>query len=88
MGLVFDSKLTWGPQVTNAPSKSAKALNALRLVVRFFSKKLLIQLGTSNFYSILYYNSQVWYINNLKQSLKNSILSASAKGSKTMPKKL
>ena len=79
---MFDSKLTWGPQVTNALSKSAKALNALRLVGRFFSKKQLIQLVTSNFYSILYYNSEVWHIKNLKQSLKNSILSALAKALK------
>ena len=54
-------------------------MNALRLVARFFNKKELIQLVTSNFYSILFYNSEVWYINNLKQPLKNTILSASAR---------
>ena len=79
LGIIFDSKLTWAPQVSSTLAKSTKALNALRLVARFFNKKELIQLVTSNFYSILFYNSEVWYINNLKQPLKNAILSASAR---------
>ena len=31
-----------------------------------------------NFYSILYYNSEIWHIPNLKPELKQKILSASA----------
>ena len=58
LGIIFDSKLTWAPQVSSTLAKSTKALNALRLVARFFNKKELIQLVTSNFYSILFYNSQ------------------------------
>ena len=34
---------------------------------------------TSNFYSILYYNSEVWHLNSLKYVLKISLLSVSAK---------
>ena len=34
---------------------------------------------TSNVYSVLFYNSEVWYLNSLKQILKNSVLTASAK---------
>ena len=79
LGLIFDSKLTWGPQVASAISKSTRALNALRLISRFFNRKELIQLVTSNVYSVLFYNSEVWYLNNLKLNLKKSVLSASAK---------
>ena len=82
VGLVFDSKLSWGPQVTNAISKSSKALNAIRLISRYFNKKELIQLITSNYYSILFFNSEVWHINNLKNSLKSSLLTASSKALK------
>ena len=82
LGLVFDSKLTWGPQVTNALSKSSRALTAIRLISRFFNRKELIQLVTSNYYSILFYNSEVWHLNNLKYQLKNSLLTASAKALK------
>ena len=79
LGVIFDSRLTWGPQVTKAITKSSRALNALRIIGRFFNKKEKIQLVTSNFYSILYYNSEVWYLNNLKQNYKNMIMSASAR---------
>ena len=79
LGITFDSRLTWGPQVTKAITKSSRALNALRLIGRFFNREEKIQLVTSNYYSILFYNSEVWYLNNLKQNYKNMILSASAK---------
>ena len=34
---------------------------------------------TSNFYSILYYNSEIWHLPSLKSNLKQCLLSASAK---------
>ena len=37
---------------------------------------------TSNFYSILYYNSEVWHIENLNSNLKQLLLSASARALK------
>ena len=82
LSLVFDSKLSWGPQVANAITKSSKALNALRLISRYFNKKELIQLVTTNYYSILFYNSEVWHLNNLKQSLKRTLLTASSRALK------
>ena len=36
LGIVFDSKLKWGPQVSSALSKSSKALNAIRLIKQYF----------------------------------------------------
>ena len=65
LGLVFNSKLTWDPQVASTVAKSMRALNALRLISRFFSTKELTQLVTSNVYSILFYNSEVWCVNNI-----------------------
>ena len=79
LGVTFDSKLTWGPQVSNAIMKATRALNALRLISRYFNRKELIQLVTSNVYSVLFYNSEIWHLNTLKQTLKNSIMSMSAK---------
>ena len=56
-----------------------KALNAIRLIRKFFTKKELLSLVTSNFYSILYYNSEIWHLPILKSTLKQNLLSASAK---------
>ena len=46
---------------------------------RFVTHNDLLSLVTSNFYSILYYNSEIWQINTLKSNLKQNLLSASAK---------
>ena len=77
--LKIDSKLQWGSQVERALTLASKALNAIRLIQNYFNQNELIQLVSSNFYSVLYYNSKVWNLHTLKQSLKNSLLSASSK---------
>ena len=82
LGILFDSKLKWGPQVQRALQKADKALNALRLIRRYFVQEELIQLITSNYYSVLYFNSEVWHIPTLNQSLQSKLLSASAKALK------
>ena len=79
LGITFDSKLQWGPQVENAIKKSNKAKHAIMLIRKFFNKTELNMLLTSNFYSILYYNCDVWLIPSLKPQLKQQILSASSK---------
>ena len=79
LGVIFDSKLQWADQVAHALKRSMNALNAVRLIKKFFTKKELLNLITSNFYSILYYNSEIWHLPTLKASLKQKILSASAK---------
>jgi hypothetical protein len=56
LGALFNSKMQWSNHISQAIFKSNKALNGLR---RFFSIKELIQLLTSNFFSIFYYNSEV-----------------------------
>ena len=59
--------------------KSNKAKHAIMLTRKFFSKNELNGLLTTNFYSILYYNCDVWLIPSLKPQIKQQILLASAR---------
>ena len=68
--------------------KSFVALNAIRLIRKYFTQKELIQLLTSNFYSILFYNSEIWHLPSLKATLKQKLLSASSKALRVCWKKL
>ena len=79
LGIIFDAKLQWGPQVAMAITKASRALNAICLIRNYFNTDELLQLITSNFYSILFYNSEVWHLQTLNQSLKNALMSISAK---------
>ena len=78
LGIIFDSKLNWAKHVASQINKANRALHAIKMIRKYFSKDEILQLLTSNFYSILYYNSEVWHIPNLKPPLKQLILSASA----------
>ena len=83
---VFNSGLQWGPQISSALIKANKALNAIRLIKNYSTSSELLALITSNFYSILYYNSEVWHLKSLNQSMKNQLLSISAKALKLCAK--
>ena len=83
LGVTFDSKLQWGDQVAAACNKATKAINAIRLIKRFFTKLELLQLITANVFSVLYYNSEIWHIPSLKNDLKSKMTSISAKAIKT-----
>ena len=78
LGVMFDTRMQWDKQVSGAITKANKALNAIRLIRRYFNTNELLQLLTSNYYSILYYNSEVWMISSLKCTLKKNLFSASA----------
>ena len=52
LGIIFDSKLEWGPQVANPITKSTRALNAISLIRNYFNQEELLKLITSNVYSI------------------------------------
>ena len=78
LGVMFDTKLQWRNQVAQAISKSKQALHAIRLVSRYMNKSEVKQLLTSNFFSILYYNCEIWLIQSLSPALKQQLLSASA----------
>ena len=82
LGVIFDSKLQWTDQVALASSKALKAVSAIKLIKTFFSKQEILQLITSNVYSILYYNSEIWHLPSLKHNLKQKLLGVSAKAIK------
>ena len=50
LGVTFDSKLQWSQQVANACNKATKAISAICLILRFFTKLELLQLITANFF--------------------------------------
>ena len=78
LGITFDSKLQWHHQVKNTINKSKMALNAIYLIRKYFNKRQLLSIITSNYYSILYYNANVWLLPTLSPQLKQKLLSASA----------
>jgi predicted secreted protein len=73
LGVTFDSKLGRSTHINKAVGKANKALNAFKLKRKFFNTTELMSLITSNFYTILYYNSEVWHIHNLKQYDKTTL---------------
>ena len=77
MGAEFDSKLTCSSHIAKRINKSNKALHAIKIIRKYFSSKELITLLTANFYSVLYYNSEVWHLSTLKPELHQMLLSAS-----------
>ena len=48
------------------------------MISQFFNKTELLQIIKSNYYSILYYNAEIWLLPSLGPSLKQKMLSASA----------
>ena len=83
LGVSFDSKLNWQIQIQNSITKAKRALNAIKLIRKFFTKNELLTLITANYYSILYYNSEIWHLPSNTHNSKKQMLSASA-----MPLKL
>ena len=59
--------------MANATKKANRALNAIKIIRKHFNTKELLQILTNNFYSILYYNSEVWMLKNLNTNLKRSL---------------
>ena len=82
LGVIFDSKLQWTAHVSKTIKKSNSNLQAIKIISKYFNPDELKTLITSNFYSTLYYNSEIWHLPNLKPYLKNLLMSASAKALK------
>ena len=78
LGVTFDSKLNWQFHITKAITKSKKSLNAIYLIRKHFNTEELIQIVTSNYYSILYYNSEIWHLPTLTRTTKQLLMSASS----------
>jgi len=88
LGIVMDNRLVWDRQVDKAITESRKALQAVRLVGKFFNKDETIKLVTSLVYSRLYYASEVWLLPTLKEDLFKKLHSQSGKILKVVDKDL
>ena len=86
LGVVFDQKLQWAEHISECIAKSKRALTAIRMISKFFTTKELLQLVTSNVFSILLYNSEIWHLSSLKSNLKQNLLSCSASAIKSCVK--
>ena len=87
LGVLFDCKLQWNIQVAQAIIKAKRALHGIKLIRKFVNKDEMKQLITSNFYSVLYYNCEIWLLPSLNTVLKQHILSASANALRLLHKK-
>ena len=77
-GVIFDNKLQWSNQVAQAINKSKKTLLSIKLITKYLTKSEIKQLITSNFYSILYYNCEIWLMPSLSPRLKQQLLATSS----------
>jgi hypothetical protein len=84
LAIMFDSQLKWDIQVSQSIRKAKSALHGIKLIKKYFDKTELKQLLTSNYYSILYYNSEIWHLPTLNTIQKRQLLSASAAGLKLL----
>ena len=71
-------KMNWSAQVAQTIKKAKKTLHAIKLIKQYFKKDELKQLLTSNFYSVLYYNCEIWLTPMLDPRSKKQLLAASA----------
>ncbi len=78
LGLTFDSRLNWAPQVAHAIKGANNSLQAIKMIRKYFKTFEIVQLLTSNFYSKLYYGSEIWHLPTLNSNCKKILLSASA----------
>ena len=78
LGVIFDSKLNWGEHISNVIKKSKRSLQAIKIIKKYLPNSALLTLLKSNFYPILYYNSEIWLSQNLSKVHMNYLLAASA----------
>ena len=84
LGVEFDGKLQWTNQITQAINKSKRALHGIRLIKKYLTKNEVKMLLTSNFYSILYYNCEIWLSRDLNVRNKQQLMAASANALKLL----
>ena len=76
--MTFDSRLTWSIHISNQINKANKALYAIKLIKKYFTQTEILTLITSNYFSILYYNSEICHLPTLNPEIKQHLLSATA----------
>ena len=88
LGVQFDSKLTWSDHVNKTINKAKKTYHGINLIKKYFNKNELKGLLTSNYFSVLYYNNEIWHLPTLCPILKQKLMSASANAIKLCLTKL
>ena len=78
LGVTFNSKLNWQEHISKTVVKSKKSLQAISIIKKHFDQNELKQIVTSNYYSILYYNSEIWHLPTLTRPTKQLLISASS----------
>jgi hypothetical protein len=56
--------------------KASKSLDVIKIIRRIFTTSKLLKLMTSSYYSVLFYNSELWNPSNLNHQSKQRLLSA------------
>ena len=79
LGIIFDTKLTWYPQVMTAIEKANKVKQGLRIVSKYFTKEEMVKISTALFYSRLYYGARVWLHSGINSTLKRKLWQASSR---------
>ena len=64
--------------ISQAINNSKRALHGIKLIKKFLSKDEIKMLLTSNFYSVLYYNCEIWLSQGLNVRNKQQLLAASS----------
>jgi hypothetical protein len=77
LGVTFDCKLNWKEHVALTIKKSNAALFAVKMIKRYFKPKEQNILLNAYYYSVLYYNSEIWLTPSLHAGPKQQILAAS-----------
>ena len=80
LGVLFDSKLNWNIHIASAISKAKKSLFAIKHLKKYFEPNKVRTLLDSYFYSVLYYNANIWLTPDLNSVMKHDLLAISANG--------
>ena len=79
LGVLLDNRLTWDRQIDKATTDSRKALQAVKIVRKYFNKEETVKLVTSLVFSRLYYGCEAWLLPTLKEDLFKKLYSQSGK---------
>jgi len=76
LGVYFDSKLKWEKHIRHTIAKCNSKLSVLRKIRRKFNKEQFSKIITSQYYSVLYYCSELWFNHTTKANLRNLVRTA------------
>ena len=72
MNVAFDSKLNWQIQVQKTITKARSSFHPIQLIGKHFTKQETLQLITSNYYSVFYYNYEIWHLPSIVHNTKSN----------------